>query len=150
MIDPSMSIATGRFCHVHARTTEFLPIKPVRPMDFLDHMIDACSAAQAGFYFEEGGCIGMAIALHDALREDGRSPRFVSMKRTAHVAVAVDGAAYDHQGECSNPQAFDTITREELLTLGNEWSSDIESDTAWAREVISVAREFVSAPAPTP
>ena len=35
-------------------------------LDFLDRLTDGCSAAGAGFYFEEGGCWGMALALHDA------------------------------------------------------------------------------------
>jgi len=119
-------------------------------MDFLDHMIDACSAAQAGFYFEEGGCIGMAIAIHDALQAEGCIPTFVSMTQTAHVAVMVDDIVYDHQGACRNPHTVKPITLEQLHALGSEWNSDIEADAAWAREIISLARDFAAAPGPTP
>ncbi len=30
---------------------------------FIEHLPDAVEAAQVGFYFEEGGCWGMALAL---------------------------------------------------------------------------------------
>lgn len=71
-----------------------------------------------------------------------RFPTFVSMTHTAHVAVALDGAVYDHQGRCCNPHTVEPITLEQLHALGSEWNSDIEADTVWPREIVALAEDF--------
>jgi hypothetical protein len=118
-------------------------------MDFLDHMIDACSAAQVGFHFEEGGCIGMAIAMHEALEADGLQPSFRLMKYSDHVFVCAGDLLCDHQGALHKYPECEHIDKEGLMKLGNIWNSDVEDDTICAREVIALARELAQTSRPS-
>ncbi len=117
--------------------------------DFADHMIDACSGAEAGFHFEEGGCWGMALALHDHLTVLGQAPALVVMTNFAHAMVSVDGQFLDHQGIAHvNPADTRQVTEEELLALAEQGGfsrDEIEGDRQQAAEIIEYAQELADA-----
>lgn len=99
--------------HMDIRTAIRLVEQATAPV-FTDHLIDAVSAAEAGFHFEEGGCFGMALALADAFRADGLDPELVLMRGATHAMVRVDGALYDHQGRVPVSPVVRVVTEFEL------------------------------------
>jgi len=118
---------------------------------FLDHMNQAAENVCAGFYFEEGGCWGMALELQAALGGEllVRTGDFV------HAYVRVDGALLDWQGVAKPRDGLVPMTTEAFIAYAEKNGADahaLESDRAWARECIATAQalslaEIVRAPA---
>jgi hypothetical protein len=113
--------------------------------DFAAHMIDACTYAQAGFYFEESGCFGMAAAMYDAFTEDGHLPKLMVMDGFTHVMVELSGNLYDHQGKVLTSPVVREIQYANLKAHAIESGravDDYEADKIWANEIITSAREL--------
>ena len=115
-------------------------------ISFDDHMIDAVSNAEMGFYFEEGGCWGMALALFDYFVQEGENPRLVVQEKFVHAMVEVDGAFYDHQGQIARPSLpiiycdqneFIDIAEQNGLSV-----DEVQSDRELASEIIANAVEL--------
>lgn len=120
---------------------------------FADHMVDACSLAEVGFYFEEGGCWGMALALADCFQSVGLEAQIVVANNTgrdgtiypSHAMVRVAGQLFDHQGEAEQHEPLLPVTREQLIALAEDAGVDeeqIEQDRELAAQIIQNAIEF--------
>ncbi len=118
--------------------------------NFLNYMIEACSRAEVGFFFEEGGCVGMAIALHETLCVQGFKPTYVLFKKTDHVAVRIGEQVFDHQGPHADSCNTVDITGPEILALGHAWHSDVFADKALALDIIEVAQDLAHSQAFNP
>jgi hypothetical protein len=118
------------------------------PFAFADHMIDACSRVGVGFHFEEGGCWGMALALHDHFTSLGIPSWPVigtTRGRDSHAMVEADGRLYDHQGITRWKDTTDRVDRDELLHRAERAGfseGEVESDRAQAAEIIEFAVEM--------
>ncbi len=120
---------------------------------FLDHMHDALDAARAGTHFEEGGCWGMAVALRDALSEDGLVAFLAIQDGHCHAMAVAGGALVDHTGVMPRhvrATVVDTLTFELAHEAAGSSVDDVEADRERATDVIAVAREFAAAAAPRP
>lgn len=115
--------------------------------EFDSHLVDACTYAEAGFHFEEGGCFAMAEALHGAFLADGKNPRLKYAKDFVHVMVEVDGSLFDHQGRVFTPQKTVDIHIDDLRVLAAQHGQSMETlegDKVWAEEIIENARRLAS------
>lgn len=111
--------------------------------DFTKHLSDACTYAQAGFHFEEGGCFGMAAALYEAFVDDGYVPKIMAMDSICHMLVEVNGTLYDHQGIVRSTPKVHEVRADALAVhaVANGRSVDeFEADRNWARDIIAQAR----------
>ena len=121
--------------------------------DFMDHMIDAVSNAGFGFHFEEGGCWGMALAIHDKLRSLGHNPEIVVTKGNTHAMVRDAGRLYDHSGEAYGFSGrLRRLTPEALLALAGRCGVDedqVMADKDAAAEIIEAAEELAQREAGT-
>jgi hypothetical protein len=82
---------------------------------FTDNMIPACTAAQVGFHFEEGGCWGMALALHDAFTKLGLHPELVVTPNQGHALVRLGSELFDHSGETFTKLPLKVVSIEGLF-----------------------------------
>jgi hypothetical protein len=116
-------------------------------MSYLDRIGDACSFAQAGFYYEEGGCFGMALALAQTADElnPGAVCRLAFNQRSVHAYVEFDGDLCDHSGLCSFPKDIEYVSLEEMRALalanGNDDDS-LAADIEAATEIVRAAVEL--------
>ncbi len=120
---------------------------------FLDHMHDALDAARAGVHFEEGGCWGMALALRDALAEDGIAAALAIQDGFCHAMAVAGGTLVDHGGTMPahvRATLVDDLTFNLAHEAAGSSDDDVEADRAWAAEVISVARDFAARATPAP
>ena len=119
-------------------------------MTHMDFMADACTLADAGFHFEEGGCFAMAVALGRAMVEDGHDPRLAFSPKALHAFVEVDGDLYDHAGRVSGRHEVDYVTEDRMRELAKAHGHDYENfeiDLAAAYEIIQSARGLEDAQA---
>jgi hypothetical protein len=117
-------------------------------MDIWHHMSQACADYDAGFHFEEGGCAGMAIAIHEALAKSGENPVYVSFRNICHIAVLCDARLIDHSGASHVKAEFDEIPEARVLELAAEWGCNVPADLEWARAIVARAHELAQGPAP--
>jgi hypothetical protein len=117
-------------------------------MEFFEHMSQACADYEAGFHFEEGGCAGMAIAIHEALAQRGETPSYVSFKNTCHIAVLNSGQLIDHSGATPSKAEFEHISEDQLFALAKDWGCHLAADLEWARAIVSRAHELSERPSP--
>lgn len=111
----------------------------VPPASFVVNMQAAADQAEAGWYFEEGGCWGMALALRAALGGE-----IVVRDGFTHAYVRAQGKTYDWQGE-STFTGGRVVTRDQLVqeALANDCSKDqLDADVAWADQIIENARHM--------
>jgi hypothetical protein len=114
-------------------------------LDFSQHMIDACTYAEAGFHFEEGGCFSMAAALYENLIADGHAPKVMAMEGATHVMVELSGTLYDHQGIVLSSPKVREIQYAALPAYAAECGrtdDEYQSDKEWATEIITQAKEL--------
>ncbi|CAN7770114.1 hypothetical protein LJR290_007479 [Variovorax sp. LjRoot290] len=106
---------------------------------FAANMQAAADQSQAGWYFEEGGCWGMALALRSALGGE-----IVLRDDFLHAYVRADGKTYAWQGE-STFAGGRVVTRDQLVqeALGNGCAREqLDADTDWADQIIERARHM--------
>ena len=110
---------------------------------FTDAMVAAVEEAQVGFYFEEGGCWGMAAALFETLTRAGHNP-IIKYTPTdfIHAWVEVDAVAYDYRGATTPQPNSVAIPLEELGPVAKRYGYDEEefiSMTADAQPIVDAA-----------
>ena len=113
-------------------------------LTFAPYLREACDQGEMGFYFEEGGCWGMALALNDAIGGE-----LILRDDFVHVYVRVNGKLFDWQGEAAPVANGQVITREELLLKAAAYGFDsgrVDLDRASADLMIEEARELALAP----
>jgi hypothetical protein len=112
---------------------------------FEDHLAKACEYGEAGFYFEEGGCIAMALELHCALISLGRSAAVAVDRDACHVYVVCDGMLLDHQG-WNAMRDVEIVDESELVRIAKDWHvyRRLPHDRNWAREIVGSAVEMAS------
>jgi hypothetical protein len=114
-------------------------------MAFEDHLSKACEYGEAGFHFEEGGCIAMALEIRAALIAQQRESALAVDRSACHVFVLCEGMLLDHQGW--NPmRVVDVIDETALVELAMVWDVHcrLPSDRAWAREIVEAAIEMTA------
>ena len=114
-------------------------------MSYLDCLSEACGLSQVGFHFEEGGCFAMAVAIHDALLEDGHEPRLAFDRSAAHAFAEADLDLYDHQGRRHTRAGIEYVTRDgmrDLALSSGHSEEDFEIDLRDAMEIVGSAREL--------
>lgn len=123
------------------------PVKPAFEVDaFSAAMLDAVGQAQVGFHFEEGGCWGMAAALHEQLTAAGVvcSLRY-EPEGFVHAWVDLAGTGFDYQGKLIRPRvgvAIGSIT--ELKAIAQRYGvaeDEFFADMSWAQAVVTDAWE---------
>ena len=113
-------------------------------LTFTSYLREACDEGEMGFYFEEGGCWGMALALNDAIGGE-----LILRDDFVHVYVRVNGKLFNWQGEAAPVANGQVITREELLLKAAAYGFDsgrVDLDRASADLMIEEARELALAP----
>lgn len=103
---------------------------------------------QAGFFFEEGGCWGFALALHGYLIGLGLRPQIVYQTGWMHAYVLVDNIYLDYRGACvpgdipalvsASPEALVQFAVSEAYHMPDE----IDSAKDFASRVIELAMEI--------
>jgi hypothetical protein len=115
--------------------------------NFLEYMMEAAEACQAGFHFEEGGCFAMAKALYEAFAEQGVIAETGVVRAWGHALVRVGDQFFDHSGVVlQSVAAFEPVPPEGLCALAEEygWSEgEFDADYEWAKDIIQVAIEMV-------
>lgn len=110
-------------------------------IEFTKHLALASEHHEMGFYFEEGGCWGMALALKDTI---GAGAELVLRDDFVHAYVMKDGVLYDYQGEASpipNPRIVNRL--EFLLAAAVAgYKDEVLNDRCSALEVIATAIEL--------
>jgi hypothetical protein len=107
-------------------------------------MFEAVEARQVGFHFEEGGCWGMARALHDQFSLAGviAEVRY-SDSGFVHAWVHAAGRNFDYRGEMlTAPGAYKTVPADGLLAIASSFGVEAEefgSDVELARQVVNDA-----------
>lgn len=116
---------------------------------FTDCLLDAITAAQEyGFYWEEKGCWGMALALFDKFTELGEEPQLVVCNETGGVQamVRVGRDLYDWHGviKWEGGPTID-CDEEKLIRIAEEngfSKEDIDADKEEAAGLIVNAEEL--------
>jgi hypothetical protein len=106
------------------------------------HLANAAEWTQAGFYFEEGGCFGMALALRARLEAAGERVSLVLHRQSVHAAVLVRGSIWDWQGKSRyDPANWDLVTLSNFrrAAMKHTSTSELASDQNWANETIDAA-----------
>lgn len=112
---------------------------------FENHLSTACEYGEAGFHFEEGGCIAMALEIRAALIAQQHEAVLAVDRSACHVFVLCEGMLLDHHGW--NPmREVDIVDEAALIELAVEWNIQdcLASDRIWAREIVTAAMEMAA------
>jgi hypothetical protein len=103
----------------------------------------ACDLVEAGVYFEEGGCYGMAVALHNVLCAAGLEVRLAVRGDFDHAFVVVGEDHIDYQGRAwSREYPFKEMAPAEFLAgvaESGHSEHDLLNAVDYARSAIDVA-----------
>lgn len=102
----------------------------------------ACERVEAGFYFEEGGCFGMALALYEIFANASLAPMFVVNESFVHAMVLVQGHYVDYRGANPRPDACRFLTPSEFVDFAVEHGhtfEDLSNAKAYAVSAIELA-----------
>lgn len=112
---------------------------------FDEALLVAVEASQTGFHFEEGGCWGMAAALHDVMVRAGvpAQIRFVP-DGFVHAWVRAADADWDYRGTMfSTPTGhIDVESVDALRAVAENYGVDeetFEADRAMANDIVATA-----------
>lgn len=97
-----------------------------------------CEHMQLGFYFEEGGCFGMALALKDHFEQQGVSCGLAVQYGFLHAYCVIQNHCFDYTGRTTY-RPTNILTVEQLIDVAIQAGhsmEDIEADKALALEVI--------------
>ena len=109
---------------------------------WVESLHEAINIAEAGFYFEEGGCWGMALALQDAI-----GGQLVVRQDFVHAYVLHGAQLFDHQGVSDMNAPNKEVTRDgfnELASLYGVDAEQLQSDHVFAAEVIEIAMKLAT------
>jgi hypothetical protein len=119
--------------------------RSIMPM-WVQYMIDACTANEAGFHFEEGGCYAMAKALHEDLSKIEPLARIALNPDFGHAVVMMGPQGVDHQGDLTIEQSksytksIDVSDIEKEALAAGHSIDGFDADVDWARRVIKTAK----------
>jgi hypothetical protein len=102
----------------------------------------ACERVEAGFYFEEGGCFGMALALHGTFLQQGLAPRYAVNDSFVHAFVELDGRYFDYTGETAQPNPCRFLDAAAFTAFAQHHGHDdagLYADQAYAQDAITLA-----------
>lgn len=112
---------------------------------FDEALLVAVEASETGFHFEEGGCWGMAAALHDIMGRAGMPAqiRFVP-DGFVHAWVRAADADWDYRGTMfSTPTGhIDVESVDALRAVAGNYGVDeetFEADRAMANDIVAAA-----------
>lgn len=103
---------------------------------------------EAGFFFEEGGCWGFALALHAYLTSLGLHPQIVYQTGWMHAFVLVDGVYLDYRGASVPGDITELVSASPdglvkfAVTQAYHLPEEIESAKDFASRVIDLALEI--------
>ena len=123
------------------------PARPTAPL-WVDHLVQACQDCGAGFYFEEGGCFGFALALHEELSKIQPSAQIGGSQGFTHCVVLMGPLAFDHQGDLPLTSTHQYSPLDgmqglyEAAAKAGHNQDEVDGDAAWAREVIAQAKSL--------
>lgn len=124
---------------------------PFDVRSFDQAMQEAVGKAQVGFYFEEGGCWGMAEALFTELSARGLRPQLMwRPSGFVHAWVHVQGHNIDWRGIFNSapgarPLADIKMLRAVARRVGGKHGETYESDVADALRVVQTAFQTLEA-----
>jgi len=130
---------------------EIMTLCEAQEPPFIEHLFDAVNAAQVGFYFEEGGCYGMALAIYERFRALGLPAELVvayDRDGPTHALVRSGGKLYDYEGVASGWQTGDlrVVTPAQLIAISEDredpGSDDIHTAKQEADGIIDNAIEL--------
>jgi hypothetical protein len=115
---------------------------------WVNWMMEACAANEAGFHFEEGGCFAMAKAMHEELVKIEPLATIAINPTFVHAVAMLGPLGIDHQGDLTleysklytKNVAPDDIEKEAFAAGHSE--DDFSADLNWARNVIRTAKEM--------
>jgi ankyrin repeat protein len=111
-----------------------------------EHLQRACELVEAGFFFEEGGCYGMALELHRLFCAAGIDAQLAVYENHSHALVVVGQNRYDYQGRaCNTAIPITALQPAEFLVvarLAGHSDEDLFSAQTYARSAIDVALEL--------
>jgi hypothetical protein len=106
-------------------------------------MLNSVEGAFAGFYFEEGGCWGMAQALHEQLLRANIDAKIMyRAKGFVHAWVQVGDRAIDHQGVSLAPKDSAQVNAKDLQALAESYGieeTQFIDDVLWATQIVDNA-----------
>jgi hypothetical protein len=119
------------------------------------NLSQACERIEAGFYFEEGGCFGMALALHATFTQSGIKASLAVDKSFIHAYVLAHGHLYDHQGRGRMERPASLVTLEpnaflEFAYANGHGDDRLQADQGYALNAIDVAIALAEHDEPTP
>lgn len=110
------------------------------PLAFVENLLSACSAAKAGWYFEEGGCFAMAMALYEKLASHGAKIVVVyDGDQPTHAMVTIQDRFIDYTGWTTAWEGKKVaVTPEQLIEIADEagCGDDFDVDKETAAEII--------------
>ena len=111
-----------------------------------EHLPAANARKEAGFFFEEGGCWGFALALHEVLSSQGRQAQIVLQKGWAHAFVRVEGVLVDYTGVSSASEQLFEVEPAELRAYAIEHAGHLDEEITeammFAKSVIALAQDL--------
>lgn len=120
--------------------------------DYLHELSRFCTYAEAGFYFEEGGCWGMALAIQAQLTAQGYRAEVVVQSPFIHTLVRVGDLLVDHQGVTHPVEGiqYEPHTPDSLRALAcDQYGANldqVEADQAWADDILKAAQASAMTP----
>jgi hypothetical protein len=104
----------------------------------------AIEGHELGFYFEEGGCWGFALALSQFFDNAQQLHTLQVMTHSVHVGVKIQHQFIDHQGAsiCPDCRTVDEKTLIQLALLNGTDVQTLDQDRLLALDVIETAREL--------
>lgn len=124
---------------------------------YLDRLQALCDAQGAGFHFEEGGCWGMALALHATLTADGHPAELVVFTPDVHAVVRVGPWMADYRGVqpwVPQPGQVEVHTPASLLQAAQArfgcTLDEVQADQALAQDLLTAAQELEADAQPAP
>jgi len=118
-----------------------LPL-PVQKLN--ESLQQACERIGAGFYFEEGGCYGMALALQDQITKEGLKADLAVIENKGHAVVLLENQSFDYTGFSPLTGTETKLSTEDFLQYARNHGHTEEalfSAKEWALQAISSALE---------
>ena len=125
------------------------PDKAARLITALDRYgARAAELREAGWYFEEGGCFGMALAIAHAVEAAGGTAQLaVRQEPGVHAIACIRGRGVDWQGTVSDLTGYHSMTRARFNRTAAEHGHDaaaLRADQLWANDTIRLALELAA------
>jgi hypothetical protein len=93
-----------------------------------------------GFYWEEGGCWGMALAILQYFTDKGIPAKLCIQDGYTHCFIEAAGKLYDYTGEIFSHPKYHVISKAELFSLaevGGFSKDEVVADMHAAMEIIN-------------